>query len=126
MTIRVHASRHSGADIDLTVSGYCEGGQEVTAVILAPKDYDECVTVRVMNVFRAIQNGLVAWLEWEGTDDVIMPLEGYGNTDLVKFNGLVNPRSEGWTGGLRLRVLSKLTAETGHFTISLELSKMRT
>ena len=125
MTIRVHVSRQSGSDIDLTISGYCDGGAEVAAVIFDPANFDECITARVMNVFRAIQNGLVAWLEWEGTDDIVMPLEGYGNTDLNKFNGLVHPRSEGWTGGIRLRVRSKLD-ETAHFTISLELSKMRT
>lgn len=125
MSVRVHVSRHSGADVDLNITGAVDPlVGEISEVILDPKDFAECVTVRVMNIFRAVQNGVEAWLEWEGSGDLIIPLEGYGNTDLSKFNGLVNPRSEGWTGGIRLRVRGH-KQDIGLFTISLELSKMR-
>jgi hypothetical protein len=120
---RVHVSRHSGADIDVSITGYVAPGDVIDEVFVAPKEFDECVAVRVMNIFRAVKGGVDVTLFWDGSDTPILPLEGYGNMDLNKFNGLVNPREEGWTGGIRVRASS---LNGGYFTISLELSKQRT
>lgn len=117
-------SRHSGEDVEMSVVGYVEGLEPLVEVIFDPKEFN-CPAARVMDVFRAIQSGTLAVLCWDDSTNPILPLEGYGVTDLHKFSGLTNPRREGWTGKIVLYVYPPKEG-VGHFAISLELAKQRT
>lgn len=119
--MRVQTLRSSGEDVDLLITGL--GGQDETIFTPTP----DCTTARVMSLtfaFESDMRGLLYWENADGDNQLILPIEGRGTLDFSRFGGLTNPREEGWTGAIGLRVTSK-ALDQRHFTLALDLSKQR-
>lgn len=111
------------SDVDLQVSGGQEGGTSCR-VILSPQDLRDTFThLKLSSAFYCIESGLKVILFWEhagGEHVLLAPLEGRGLFSLDKFNGIEDPRVEGWTGNVLMQLEGK-----GRFSLCLEFMKQR-
>ena len=74
----------------------------------------------------AIQSGILCTLWWENDFDneFILPLEGRGFLNFTSFGGLQNPKSEGHTGCLVIKINKIDQQQEGHFMLLLDLTKV--
>ena len=77
---------------------------------------------RLTEVLHSIESGVRIRLYWEGVDEhtLIMPIEGRGNLQLDRLGGLPDPKVEGWTGNVLMKVYGE-----GAYTLVLEFTKQR-
>ena len=110
------------ADVDIAIVGAVGEGKPVSEVIAKPSNHKDAAAFKVTAIFHSVESGVKLRLYWEGEDDhtLILPLEGRGILDLTRFGGLEDPRLPGWTGSILLHAEG-----SGHFALSLELSKQR-
>ena len=77
---------------------------------------------RLTEVVFAIEGNTRVRLYWEGIDThtLLLPLEGRGNLQLDRLGGLPDPKAEGWTGNVLMKVYGE-----GAYTLILEFTKQR-
>ena len=81
--------------------------------------------LRLDRVFFSIDKGLRLTLHWQDDEQsLIMPLEDRGYFDFESaFGGWSNPRREGFTGNILLRVLGADDTRRWLFALKLEFTK---
>ena len=107
--------------------GTIGGGETIDEVILNPRDLiSEPSHLKVYAVDRFIQSGLCLLFYWEGESEhtLMFPLEGYGRIALDKEDGFLDPRKEGATGKVVLKIVND-KEETKHFAVKIEFMKQR-
>lgn len=123
-------SRSQGEDLDVILSGTVLGGEQIDEIVFDPAvpEGAACTTARMMGATYSMQPGVEALLYWEGGNDdhdLICPIDGRGFLDFSTFGGLMNPRREGWTGKILLRVTCDREESLRHFSLALHLTKQR-
>ena len=123
----MRVSRSAGEDVDVVLAGTIWRDEVIDVVVFDPQECSPCSTARIMATVYSFQSEVVGLLYWEKADerDLVLPLEGRGTLDFRQFNGLMNPKNEGWTGRIVLRVEGKPGADLRHFALCLDLSKQR-
>ena len=120
--------RSAGEKLNIHLAGIVAGGELISEVLVDPAEY-EAKHARLMTVFHSLQTGLVALLFWEcdsGEDKLILPIEGRGALSFDRFDGLQNPRTEGMTGRILLRIYNPNPDNADrHWALSFELHKQR-
>lgn len=124
-------TRSAGEKLNIHVAGTVFGYEVVTDLVFDHDQYD-CKTARLMTVFHSIQKDLVVLLYWEhdnGEHELIMPIEGRGILAFDRFDGMQNPKADGLTGRLLMRVYQHAAVEPDsslrYFALSFELFKQR-
>ena len=119
--------RKDESRILLHLWGSIDAGDSLQQLILNPsKLRDPASHLKIMEMLRMVQTGLCVFLYWEGDDEhtLACPIEGYGYIDFEKIDGILDPKIEGYTGNLIIKMKNE-TKEPKHFMLQLELSKQR-
>ncbi len=113
--------RDGAAEVQVIVTSTEEVSPARTILDLG-KLFGAPTAVRLTDVIYAVEGGAKVWLWWDDNagDTLILPLEGRGRLDLSPFNGIPNPRREGFTGHVQVS-----SAGPGSFVLCLEFAKLQ-
>ena len=123
--LNIYSTQDRNTSVHYTVAGELVSALPFTPITDTSVLFNAPALLRLDRVFFAIDKGLHLSLHWQDeAQTLIMPLEDRGYFDFESaFGGWSNPRREGYTGNILLRVLDANDERRWLFALKLDFTK---
>lgn len=124
--LRIYSTADVHSSVRYTVAGELAAGENEEALLTDIRTLEHSPgSLRLDRLFFSLDKGMRASLHWEDAEkSLLLPVEDRGFFDFEHaFGGWSNPKREGWTGNVILRVEAGVEERLWRLALKLEFTK---